>query len=88
MIGTSTNVVTAVEVTNWRSADSPHLPDLLNRTKKRFAVKTVAADKGYINHSNLDAIVGAGRFRLSRSKRTTTPGAYRTQAEQYAGVSG
>jgi transposase len=74
MIGTTTNVVTSVEVTNRRSADSPHLPALLNRTAKRFKVKTVAADRGYISHSNLDAIDAAGAFPLIPFKSHHNPG--------------
>ncbi len=74
MIGTTTNVVTSVEVTNRRSADSPHLPALLNATTKRFGVKTVAADRGYISHSNLDAIVDAGAFPLIPFKSHHNPG--------------
>jgi transposase len=74
MIGTSTNVVTSVEVTNRRSADSPHLPALLKSTTKRFKVKTVAADKGYISHSNLDAIDAAGAFPLIPFKSHHNPG--------------
>jgi transposase len=74
MIGTTTNVVTSVEVTNRRSADSPHLPGLLKATTKRFKVKTVAADKGYISHSNLDAIACAGAFPLIPFKSHHNPG--------------
>jgi transposase len=64
MIGCSTNVVTSVEVTGKRGADSPQLPALLKRTTKRFGVKTVAADRAYIGHDNLDSIVTAGAFPL------------------------
>jgi transposase len=77
MIGTATNVVTAVEVTGRRSADSPHLPALLKTTTKRFKVKTVAADRGYISHSNLEAIACAGAFPLIPFKSHHNPaGAY------------
>jgi hypothetical protein len=74
MIGTVTNVVTAAEVTGRRSADSPHLPALLKTTTKRFKAKTVAADKGYISHSNLDAIACAGAFPLIPFKSHHNPG--------------
>jgi transposase len=74
MVGTATNVVTSVEVTNRRSNDSPHLPALLKATTKRFNVKTVAADRGYISHSNLDAIVCAGAFPLIPFKSHHNPG--------------
>ncbi|MGC2361744.1 MAG: transposase [Candidatus Cybelea sp.] len=66
--------MTSVEVTNRRSADSPHLPALLKATTKRFKVKTVAADKGYISHSNLDAIASVGAFPLIPFKTHHNPG--------------
>jgi transposase len=67
MIGVTTNVVTSVEVTPGvgpGTNDSPHLRPLLASTAKRFAVKTVAADRAYIGHANLDAIDAAGAFPL------------------------
>ncbi|MGA9017886.1 MAG: transposase [Candidatus Cybelea sp.] len=77
MVGVKTNIVTSVEVTNARSNDSPHLPHLLGSTGKGFNVKTVAADKGYISHSNLEAIDAAGAFPLIPFKSHHNPaGAY------------
>lgn len=60
MIGTKTNVVTAVLVTDDRGADSPQLPELLTATTKRFDVAEVSADKAYLGHANLAAIEAAG----------------------------
>ena len=80
MIGTTTNVVTGVEVTDQRGADCPQLPALLKATGKRFAVKTLAADRAYISHDNLDAIDAAGAFPLIPFKSSSTPnGAYQTK---------
>ena len=56
MCGVKTNVVTAVEITDAYSADSPHLPALLDKTAQNFDVREVSADKGYISLSNLQAI--------------------------------
>lgn len=64
MVGVRTNVVTSIEVTTFRGADCPQLPHLLNRTGERFKVRSLAADKAYISHKNLDAIVAAGGFPL------------------------
>lgn len=64
MVGVQTNVVTSIEVTTIRGADCPQLPQLLNVTGERFKVRSVAADKAYISHKNLDAIVAAGGFPL------------------------
>ena len=78
MIGTTTNVVTSVEVTGQHGADSPQLPALLKTTARRFAVKAVSADRAYIGHANLEAIDAAGAFPLIpfKSNQRNRDGAY------------
>ena len=49
MIGTTTNVVTAVDVTTNNSADAPFLPQLLTETAKRFQIGDLCADKAYLS---------------------------------------
>lgn len=56
MIGTRTNIVTGVEVTDSAMHDCPVLPDLLNTSAKRFTMDRVSADKGYLSNANLRAI--------------------------------
>lgn len=58
MCGTTTNVVTAVRVSD--EGDCPLLPALLNRTAERFSVKEVSADKAYLSVDNLEAIEAVG----------------------------
>ena len=60
MVGTRTNIVTSIEVTEGDRNDSPELPALLASTTQRFDVAEVSADKGYLSHKNLDAIAAAG----------------------------
>ena len=60
MVGTTTNVVTAVKVTDSNGADSPQLPGLVAATSQRFALAEVSADKAYLGHENLAAIEAAG----------------------------
>lgn len=61
MIGTSTNIITAVKVTDSSGADCPQLPGLVEATKQRFsAMVEVSADKAYLGHENLAAIEAAG----------------------------
>ncbi len=61
MIGTSTNIITAVRVTDSSGADSPQLPGLVEATKQRFVgMAEVSADKAYLGHENLAAIEAAG----------------------------
>jgi transposase len=60
MVGTTTNVITAVEVTESNVNDSPELPGLVATTAKRFYVEEVSADKAYVGHANFEAIEAVG----------------------------
>lgn len=60
MIGTTTNVVTSVTVTDSSGADSPQLPGLVERTGERFQMQEVSADKAYLGHANLAVIESSG----------------------------
>jgi transposase len=60
MVGTTTNVVTAVHVTDENGADSPELPYLIESTAQRFMLAEVSADKAYLGHDNLAAIEAVG----------------------------
>ncbi len=64
MVGVRTNVVTSIEVTTIHGGDCPRLPQLLEATGERFKVRSVAADKAYSSHKNLDTIVEAGAVPL------------------------
>lgn len=70
-IGTNTNVITAARVTD--SGDSPLLPLLLGATvAKGFNVAEVSADKAYLSHANVEAIVAAGARPYIPFKENTT----------------
>lgn len=87
MVGVRTNIVTSIEVTTIRGADCPQLPHLLNVTGERFKVRSLAADKAYISHDNLDAVAGAGAFPLIPFKsHHNRGGAYQRKSgrERYA----
>lgn len=58
MVGTVTNVVTGVKISN--QGDCPVLPELLAQTAKRFGIKEVSADKAYLSAKNLEAIDAVG----------------------------
>jgi transposase len=61
MIGTLTNVVTAVEVTEGSANDSPQFVGLVERTAANgFQLAEVSADKAYLSHANLAAVEAAG----------------------------
>jgi transposase len=59
-VGTTTNVVTAVRVTEGNVSDSPELPALVEATARRFQIADISADKAYLSHANLAAIEAAG----------------------------
>ncbi len=60
MVGTLTNVVTAVNITDGDANDSPEMPSLVNTTRQHFTMKDVSGDKAYLSHANLAAIEAAG----------------------------
>ncbi|MDT7543361.1 MAG: hypothetical protein QOE33_3265 [Acidobacteriota bacterium] len=55
--GVTTNVVTAVEVTDSHTGDSPMFPQLVERTANNFAIRQVSADKAYLSSKNMEAVV-------------------------------
>jgi hypothetical protein len=60
MVGTTTNVITAIRVTDSDAHDGPELPALVASTAKRFDVAEVSADKAYLSHANLAAVESVG----------------------------
>lgn len=60
MIGTKTNVLTAVQVTGHDMHDAPILPQLVAETAAQFNVASVSADKAYSGHANLETITAVG----------------------------
>ncbi len=60
MIGTRTNVVTAVTVTDEHDGDAPMLPALVTETASRFNVERVSADKAYASRLNFGVIESLG----------------------------
>jgi transposase len=54
MVGTKTNIVTSVEVSDGYSHDYHHFKPLVDHTAKQgFNLKEISADKGYIGADNL-----------------------------------
>jgi len=72
MIGVKTNIVTSVEITDWMSADSPLLPNLVNKTSQNFEIKEVCADKGYSSRKNLNVINQIGGIPYIPFRSSTT----------------
>jgi transposase len=70
-IGTKTNVVTAVVVTDCHVGDSPMLASLVTETADHFNVKRVSADKAYASVFNFDLIESLGAQPLVPFKSTS-----------------
>lgn len=74
MCGTTTNVVTAVEVTPPHFNESPRLPKLLKQTAKRFDIGVLCADKGFLSNKNVEEVVGLGAIPYIPFKSNSTSG--------------
>ena len=60
MTGVRTNIVTSVELTDWRGADYNYFRPLLASTAENFAMRDVTADKAYSGRPNLQAVTDLG----------------------------
>lgn len=72
MIGTNTNVVTSIEVTETSKHDSHFLEPLLARTLPNFDVQRLSADKAYSSRAILQRIHDAGAMPLIPFKYNAT----------------
>ncbi|MCA9177232.1 MAG: transposase [Planctomycetales bacterium] len=60
MVGTTTGIVTSVEVIEWQGHDSPYFMPLLESTAREWDMAEVSADKAYLSYANVEAIEKAG----------------------------
>lgn len=60
MTGVRTNVVTAVELSDWRSHDTNYFPAMVNETAENFTLRDVSADKAYSSKFNHQVVANAG----------------------------
>jgi len=72
-VGTKTNIVTAVEVTDGTAHDSPQLPRLVQESSKLFALSEVLCDKAYSSKENLKVIDNIGATPIIPFKSNTNP---------------
>jgi transposase len=56
MCGTTTNIVTAIEITDKRGADCPQLAPLVRTTGQNFCMNEVSADKAYLSSDNMQVV--------------------------------
>lgn len=57
MCGVTTNVVTAIEITDRHAGDSPQFQALVDTTAQNFKLREVSADKAYLSDHNLNAVI-------------------------------
>ena len=60
MCGTTTNIITSVEITDRTANDSPLFAPLVTATSKRFEIEEVTADKAYLSTDNLAQVDALG----------------------------
>ncbi len=77
MTGVRTNIVTAVEVSGWRSHDTNYFRPMLATTAENFTLRDVTADKAYSSKKNLQAVADADGTPTSRSRLTGRLGRFR-----------
>ena len=83
MCGVVTNVVTAIEIHDQDTSDSPQLKPLLKTTAQGFDVSEVSADMAYSSRDNLETMDAAGIKPLIPFKRNATPKAGGVWAKMY-----
>jgi len=59
MCGVKTNIVTAVEVGEPFSGDSPFFPPMVKTTAQNFMISEVSADKAYDSIKCVESVVEA-----------------------------
>ena len=75
MVGSKTNVVTAVVIDAPNAGDCPMFKPLLETTvASGFKVGTVPADKAYLSNDNLDLVAKLGATPFIPFKSNSTPG--------------
>lgn len=73
MVGVTTNVVTAAQITPWNEADTRHFPALVERTADNFKIGGVSADKAYLGRKNLAVVEAVGGVPYIPFKANTAP---------------
>ena len=59
-VGTTTNIITRIKLTEGTSSDYPYFKELVEETAKVFDVKEVVADKAYLSRDHLQFVTALG----------------------------
>ena len=60
IVGTLTNIVTGVRISEENKGDCPFFQPLVEDTSGNFKIEEVSADKAYLSRSNFDLVTGLG----------------------------
>ena len=71
MSGTRTNVITHVEVTDYKTSDTNMFPTLIENTAEHFDMREVCADKGYMSRKNFQIVSRHGAIPFIPFKNTS-----------------
>jgi transposase len=74
VVGTKTQIVTAIQVDAKNSGDSPQFGPLLRATAEGFKVAEISADKAYLSNDNLVSAESVGAVPFIPFKTNSTPG--------------
>lgn len=70
--GVRTNIVTAVNIGDAHSNDSPYFSELVNKTADNFKINEVSADKAYSSRENIELVDKIGGTAYIPFKDSTT----------------
>lgn len=73
VVGVTTNVVTAVQISAWNESDTRYFGPLVRSTADRFQIAEVSADKAYLSRSNLALVEEVGGVPYVPFKVNTAP---------------
>lgn len=72
-VGTTTNIVASVEVTDGNCSDTVQFEPLLRRVVEDFQVREVSADMAYLSRSNLQLVTEVGGIPYIPFKKNSIP---------------
>jgi hypothetical protein len=86
-IGVKTNIITSIEITDNKCADSPQMIPLLEDTAETFTIGDVTADKAYLGRDNCSKIAELGRTDVNDLRNEYVCLQDRIRAQQERGYS-
>lgn len=73
MVGTKTNTITAIKITDGNISDAPQFSELVRETAENFDIKEVSADKGYSSRENIRTVQDVGGTPFIMFRKNANP---------------